>query len=147
MVKKWFFASLLVVLILDIATKALVNLYRPALAVLPFFSLSYVENLGAGFGIFQGQKLFLIIVSVVALAVIAVYSPKISGKGTQSALGMMAGGILGNLVDRILKGYVVDFLDFFVGSYHWPAFNIADSALCIGAVLLVVLSTHEKAGK
>jgi signal peptidase II len=60
---------------------------------------------------------------------------------------MMAGGILGNLVDRILKGYVVDFLDFFVGSYHWPAFNIADSALCIGAVLLVVLSTHEKAGK
>ena len=109
------------------------------------FDLVYVTNTGAAFGFLAGSKnllrqLFFVGVAIVALVVI-VYAYghlKRQGKIFVYALGLIGGGAIGNLIDRLRFGSVVDFLDFYLGSYHWPAFNAADSAITVGVGLFLL---------
>jgi signal peptidase II len=121
-----------------------------------FFNLVYVTNTGAAFGFLAGSKtwlrqVFFIAVSIVALFVIiyAYGHLKKQARIFVYALGLIAGGAVGNLIDRLRFGSVVDFLDFYLGSYHWPAFNAADSAITIGVALFLLgtLLQHRKESK
>jgi len=146
--RKFHFLIAAVVFVLDLATKWLVEERIPLhdqLTVIPgFFRLTHVQNRGAAFGLFddsphEWKGLALILFSLVALAVVVYLLWKNSHvlNSTGIALALVLGGALGNLYDRLIAGHVTDFLDFYVGSYHWPAFNVADSAIVAGALLLV----------
>lgn len=120
-------------------------------AVIPgFFQLVHIGNEGAAWGIFSGYRIFLVLVAVVALTVIYLYRGHLELKRPpmQVAFGLITGGILGNLFDRIFFGHVVDFLDFTLPGipliglepYRWPAFNIADAGITCGVVFYLFLS-------
>ncbi|HWZ45272.1 MAG TPA: signal peptidase II [Candidatus Saccharimonadales bacterium] len=108
------------------------------------FRLTHVQNRGAAFGLFaespsEWKVAILILFSVAALAVVSALLWK-NGNAmnpTAIALSLVFGGALGNLWDRVVDRHVIDFLDFYYGAHHWPAFNIADSAIVVGAVLLL----------
>lgn len=111
-------------------------------AITSFFNLVLAHNSGAAFSFLAGaggwQRLFFILVASAASAVI-LYLLRKHGQQTlfALALSLVLGGALGNLIDRIRWGYVVDFLDFYYGNHHWPAFNVADMAITGGVILLV----------
>ena len=112
------------------------------LKITSFFDLVRAHNTGAAFSLFANQpgwqRGFFITVASIASVVIIYLLRKDSGSTlAKLALSLILGGALGNLIDRFVHGYVVDFLSFHLGSYYWPAFNIADSAITIGAVLLI----------
>lgn len=108
-----------------------------AIAVTPFFNLVYVENLGSAFGMFKSMGVyFFITVAVIATAIVAYLILK--DPENRLAFGLVLGGALGNLTDRIAHGAVIDFFDFYVGSFHWPAFNVADIGLTVGITLLLI---------
>ena len=120
------------------------------------FDLVYVTNTGAAFGFLAGSKnllrqSFFVAVAIIALIVIvfAYGHLKRQGRIFVYALGLIAGGAVGNLIDRLRFGSVVDFLDFYLGSYHWPAFNVADSAITVGVALFLLgtLLQHQKQKK
>jgi signal peptidase II len=112
-----------------------------------FFHFTYVRNPGAAWGMFGNHNMALVFLSVIMLAIIAIFRRSFLSDTLDHrlALGLMAGGIIGNLIDRIKYGYVVDFLDFNLGFYHWPVFNIADSAICVGVGIYVVSSLWTNA--
>jgi signal peptidase II len=102
--------------------------------------LTYVENRGAAFGLLQDQTTFFVLVGLLVIGVIAMsyrYLPR-SGFMLHLALGLMLGGAIGNLVDRVRQGYVVDFVDFGYRANWWPVFNVADSAIVIGVALMAL---------
>ncbi|HMC30357.1 MAG TPA: signal peptidase II [Candidatus Angelobacter sp.] len=108
------------------------------------FRLTHVQNQGAAFGLFaespsEWKVAMLIMFSIAALAVVSALLWKNGNalNATAIALSLVFGGALGNLWDRVVSGKVIDFLDFYFGSHHWPAFNIADSAIVVGALLLL----------
>ena len=112
-------------------------------AVIPgFFNLVYVRNTGAAWGMLGGQQVLLVLLSIAVLVMLALYHRRLLNPTLDHriALGLMTGGILGNLIDRVRLGWVTDFLDFHVGAWHWPSFNVADSAICI-AVGIYLLSS------
>ncbi len=118
-----------------------------------FFSITYVRNPGAAFGFLANapsffRSGFLIAVSAAAIVMILYYlaQNKTGGVLLTVALSLITGGAAGNLIDRIRFGEVVDFLDVYIGSYHWPAFNVADSAISVGAVLLIVELFRRRRG-
>ncbi len=135
------------VLILDQATKALVVERLSAYSVIEIipglFNIVSVRNPGAAFGIL-GQSdwgaFILTAVSVIALFIIGFLIKKATTRAEAFSLSLIWGGAAGNLIDRALSGEVVDFLDFQAGAYHWPAFNIADSAITIGVVIYIFTS-------
>lgn len=138
-VKKYKFELLLfaVVFVLDRVTKVLALKYllsKASVDVFPFFSLTYVENTGSAFGLFQNANLFLLIVSFLVLFLMLKWHKDIFNLGFCARCGyfLIFSGAIGNIYDRIMLKYVVDFLDF----HFWPVFNIADSAICIGAFLI-----------
>ena len=109
------------------------------------FNLVYVTNTGAAFGLMAGSKnwlrhLFFVGVAITALIfIIYAYGHlKRQNKIFTYALGLIGGGAIGNLIDRLRFGSVVDFLDFYLGNYHWPAFNVADSAITVGVGLFLL---------
>ena len=112
-----------------------------------FFSLVNWRNTGAAWGIFRDYNFVLTAISL--LTVLALYlfrhSFQLNRPGPRQALGLIAGGIIGNLIDRIRVGSVIDFLSFYVGEYHWPAFNVADSAICVGVGLYIIMSWRNAA--
>ena len=117
-----------------------------------FFRITHVENRGAAFGIFndspsQWKVGLLVLFSIVALVIVSALLWKSSHTMTASAVGLslILGGAMGNLWDRLLNKRVVDFLLVYIGSYQWPAFNVADSAIVIGAGLLVFEIIFAKA--
>ncbi len=117
-----------------------------------FFHLTYVRNPGAAFGILSDSAIrlpFFITVSLLASLGILWYIRRIpSEKHWQHfSLGLILSGALGNLIDRIRFGEVVDFLDVHWYNYHWPAFNVADSAICIGVTIMLICSWHEERQK
>ncbi len=146
--RKYHFLIAILVIVLDRMSKWLVagsiNLHD-SISVLPgFFRLTHVQNSGAAFGLFaesssEWKVAILILFSILALAVVSALLWKNSHSMTVTGVGLslILGGAVGNLWDRLLTGHVVDFFDFYLGSYHWPAFNVADSAIVIGALLLV----------
>ena len=118
----------------------------PAQVIDDFFDLALVYNPGAAFGIFANQRLLFFLFTVISIAVIFYVTAKHTKgkKGLNLIIGTILGGILGNFMDRIRLGYVVDFLDFHIRGYHWPAFNVADSAICIGIGILAILIIKDK---
>jgi signal peptidase II len=107
-----------------------------------FFYIVHVGNTGAAWSIFTGRSIILAALAAATLVVIFLQRKALGLGGTyaQVCFGLLCGGIIGNLVDRILRGHVVDFLDFHFGSYVYPTFNVADSAICVGVALYVISS-------
>lgn len=145
-----YFFLLVVMLIAasDQITKFLVvknmDLYETKTIIPGFFNLTLVHNRGAIFGAFASSGsnavfFFLTMSSLVALAVIAYLFLKTPGheRLMKMALSLVLGGAIGNLTDRLSRGFVVDFLDFHIGSAHWPFFNLADLAITIGVLLII----------
>jgi len=136
----------LAIIALDQITKYLiVNSLSPydSIEIFPFLHIVNVRNTGAAFGSFKslGSSFFMII--AVAAIIFIVY---LLMKRVYNTLGLslILGGAVGNLIDRILYGQVVDFIDFSIGSYHWPAFNVADSSLTVGIIIILVTSVFRK---
>lgn len=107
-----------------------------------FFNLVHVRNPGAAWGIMASHTWLLACLSLLAFLVLAIFFPRFHGGSRLASisLGAVQGGIAGNMFDRWFRQSVVDFLDFHLAGYHWPAFNIADSAICVGVTLLIVWS-------
>ena len=137
------------VVALDQLTKWLIQakfLLHDSREIVPgLFSLTYITNTGAAFGILAGdhstlRMIFFVAIAAIALAVIILGWHQLCGEQRliPHALGLIAGGAVGNLIDRLRFGAVVDFLDFYVQNHHWPAFNVADSAICVGVGLFLL---------
>ena len=106
------------------------------------FNLVFVKNTGAAWGILAGKGWLLLVISAIVFVLITVFIRRIAEGWTERyySMALIAGGIAGNSIDRIWRGSVVDFLDFYCGSYHWPAFNVADSAICVGVFIFIISS-------
>ena len=151
-----FLAITFLVMLLDQATKAWIistmRIYDSFVVIEGFFSITHVRNPGAAFGFLAGapplfRHIFFLAVTVAAIALILHYLrvSRIEEPSLVSALALILAGAVGNLIDRIRFGEVVDFLDVYIGSHHWPAFNVADSAITVGAgVLMAVLLRRRK---
>ncbi len=137
------------VFLADRLTKTLIEagmMLHESRPVIPgFFHIVYAKNQGIAFGLFaespSASKTFILVfLSAVALAGVAVllWTADHSAMKMSAGLALILGGALGNLFDRVQHGSVVDFLDFFIQGYHWPAFNLADSAIVIGGALLLL---------
>ena len=132
--------------VLDQATKYLVRrhfaLHESRPVIEGFFSLTYVQNRGAAWGILAGWRVALVALAAVMLFVLARYREKIFGPRAIGRVSfvLLVAGIIGNVIDRVFLGYVVDFLDFYVGASHFPAFNVADSCICVGVGLYMLAS-------
>ncbi len=135
------FSTTLLVVILDQLTKFIVKKNFELNESIPLIKnilhLTYITNTGSAFGLFKGFNIFLILFSVVVIIVIFYYlkQKKLNQKLLQFSIGLLLGGTIGNLIDRIFYGFVVDFIDFRI----WPVFNIADSAVTISIILLIIL--------
>src|SRR5215470_11975117 len=138
-----------VTLVADRWTKAWIqnrfDINESATVIDGFFNITYVRNTGVAFGIFSSisspaKSLLLSIFTACAAVIVIMYSVRspVRNRLLQIALSLILGGALGNLFDRLAYGYVVDFLEFYIGSYHWPSFNIADSAISVGVALLAI---------
>jgi signal peptidase II len=138
-----------VIVALDQVTKALVDdfmtLHESHTIVEGLVRLTYVQNRGAAFGILSEaglpyQSLMFSVISLLALLAIALYAWRmpVQSRLPQTALAMVMGGAVGNLLDRARLGYVIDYVDMYWGPHHWPAFNVADSAITVGVALLVI---------
>jgi signal peptidase II len=129
--------------LLDQSTKYLVcrnfSLHESLVIIPGFFNLTYIRNTGAAWGIFAGGHLWLALLSFVMLGVIVIFRKSFLSDSLidRTALGFIIGGIVGNLIDRLRLQYVVDFLDFHFQGHPFPAFNVADSAICIGVTLYI----------
>lgn len=141
-------ALLYAIVFLDQFTKELVLRrldYGSGIVVVPgFFNLRHVRNTGAAWGMFSGAQFFLIVIAIGMLCFLLVYGPRLFAKipGGPLWLGVLGAGITGNLIDRLRLGYVVDFLDFHWKGVHFPAFNVADSAIFI-AIVAWMITQHR----
>ena len=143
-----------IVIILDQLTKAVITnyfiLHESIEVTRGLFNITYIRNPGAAFGIFRGvsetfRTIFLTGISFAATIIIFFVYRNTKGAASRIAFSLIAGGAVGNLIDRIRFGAVIDFLDFYIGRYHWPAFNVADSAITAG-VFIAVLFLHRDKG-
>jgi signal peptidase II len=142
------FAAAIAVVIFDQLSKAAVRGYFAGHAagehenVTSFFNIVLIYNRGMSFGLFNsGGGLNALLFSVVAAAIVTVLTywlSRVESPLLAGAIGLIIGGAVGNVIDRIRFGAVVDFLDFHIGSWHWPAFNIADSAICVGVAVMLL---------
>ncbi|OGD36606.1 MAG: signal peptidase II [Candidatus Aminicenantes bacterium RBG_19FT_COMBO_58_17] len=150
-----YLAFVVFLLCFDQATKWLVARQIPLFSsrtVIPgFFNITHIRNKGAIFGFFShtGSRfvfLALIVASLVALALVVFYFIRTPAaeRAMKLALSLILAGALGNQIDRVGRGYVIDFLDFFVRNRHWPFFNVADSCITIGAILLLIMFLVRK---
>lgn len=149
---RWWWLILLL-LVADQLTKQIVianmALYD-SIELLPFFNLTYVRNYGAAFSFLSDaggwQRWFFTIIAVVVSVVIMVWLARLDAgqKKLGLALSLVLAGAVGNLIDRSVYGYVIDFFHLYYQNWHYPAFNIADSAICIGAALLIWDSFSSK---
>ena len=145
---KWLWLTGLAVA-LDQASKlaidASMQLYQ-SIELIPFFNLTYVRNTGAAFSFLSEaggwQRWFFAILASIISIVLAVWLAKLKKHEILMAasLSLILGGAIGNLIDRVLYGYVIDFLDVYYQSWHWPAFNVADSAITVGVILMLLES-------
>lgn len=138
-----------VLVIMDQYSKLMVSLHIPlnysVKVVEGFFSLTHIRNSGVAFGLFASQQseykalMFVAISTVAIIAILVIFhqTPK-EKKMVQMGLVLIFSGAIGNLIDRVLHGEVIDFVDFFINRHHFPAFNIADSCITIGVTLMVI---------
>lgn len=149
----WLWLSAFVIIV-DQITKWVVDHsmeLHQTIALVPSFQLTYMRNQGAAFSFLSGaggwQRWFFIGLAVIASIFICRWLKNLSRTQCREAIAwsLVLGGALGNLIDRILYGYVIDFLDVYYGDWHWPAFNVADSAITLGVVLLLLDSFRPDA--
>jgi signal peptidase II len=155
---RWLFAIAAAVLAADQATKAWIaarlpfNTYGEEAGAIPvirgFLYIVHVGNTGAAWSIFSGRSVFLAALAAATLVVIFIWRKALglSGAYAQVCFGLLCGGITGNLTDRVVRGHVVDFLDFHFGRYVYPTFNVADSAICVGVALYALSSLRTPRG-
>ncbi len=145
--RRYHFLGAVGVFLADQASKWVITeriVLHESVTVIPgFFRLTHVVNRGAAFGLLSDSEwnvAILILFSLVALGVVSTLLWRNSHRVSTTGFGLalILGGAVGNLWDRLLEGHVVDFLDFHLGGYHWPAFNVADGAIVMGALLLVM---------
>ena len=146
------------ILLLDQWTKSLIvrelPLYQRVEVIQGFFNIIHVRNTGGAFGIFGGEKgglgsILFVVVSLIAIGSIVFLFIKLveAEKTLALSFSLVLSGAIGNLIDRLRYGEVIDFLDFHLSSTHWPAFNVADSAICIGIGLMaleLLIRDHRK---
>ncbi len=142
-----------VVIVLDQSTKRLVDtsmrLYQ-SIELLPYFQLTYLRNQGAAFSFLSQaggwQRWFFIALAIIASSLICYWLHRLDKdrRWEAAAWALVLGGALGNLIDRILYGYVIDFLDAYYGEWHFPAFNVADSAITVGVAMLLIDSFRSR---
>ena len=153
---KWrnvvFFLTALLIVVADQFSKGWIRSYTEEQAIFDagFFRIIHSQNTGAAFGLFQGQNLPLTIIGLVGVAILLLYAVLLYrrfsplGRLAWVGLGLVLGGTVGNLIDRLRLGYVTDFIDF----GFWPAFNLADSAIVVGVIIfaysLLSLARAEK---
>ena len=152
---KWLWLSALAIG-LDQASKLAVDksfaLYE-SVAVMPFFNLTYVHNTGAAFSFLSEaggwQRWFFAALAIIMSTIMTLWLTRLKAHETLLAvsLSLILGGAMGNLIDRLAYGYVIDFLDVYYQTWHWPAFNIADSAITIGVALMLVESFKSQEEK
>ena len=145
---KWLWLSALAI-VLDQASKLAVDstmqLYE-SIPLMPYFNLTYVHNTGAAFSFLSEaggwQRWFFAALAFIISAVLSVWLARLQKHETllAIALSLVLGGAIGNLIDRLAYGYVIDFLDIYYNNWHWPAFNIADSAITLGVGLMLAES-------
>lgn len=146
---RWLWLTFIII-VLDLASKSVASYYLNPLSsmkITPFLNLVLVHNTGSAFGFLANQSgwqlwLFVGIALAVSIGILAYLWRASIHPFAAASLSLILGGTLGNLFDRIVYGYVVDFLDFHFKDYHWPAFNIADAAITIG-VIFVILSAFR----
>ena len=155
-VKSKLVVSLLIsIVVVDQVTKIVVDrtmtLHYSIPIIKNFFNLTYIRNTGAAFGILAGSDAsvrlpFLIFFSLLAIVFILVLLRRLpeSEKGLITALSFVLSGAIGNLIDRLIYGEVIDFLDFYWSSYHWPAFNFADSFITLGVMITLYRLVRNK---
>ena len=151
----WLLAIVGLILLADQVTKALVSNALSLGESVPVFSgwlhFTLVQNSGMAFGLLSGTDIpfkaaLVTIVSLAAITAVGLYAwrTKPEEKWTRYGLMLVLGGACGNILDRIRLGYVVDFVDVFYGTTHWPAFNVADASICVGVGLLLLDSLHHR---
>ena len=138
-----------VLIVMDQYTKLMVSLHIPlnysVKVVEDFFNLTHIRNSGVAFGLFASQQseykalMFITISTIAIIAILLIFhqTPK-EKKMVQTGLILIFSGAIGNLIDRILHGEVIDFVDFFINRHHFPAFNIADSCITVGVIMMVI---------
>jgi len=145
---KWLGLSLLALLLDQVSKLVIVNsmqLYQ-SIPITSFFKLTYVRNTGAAFSFLSDaggwQRWFFAGLAILISMVIAVWLTRLKQQETllAVALSLVLGGAIGNLIDRLAYGYVIDFLDVYYQTWHWPAFNVADSAITLGVMLMLLES-------
>jgi signal peptidase II len=149
---RWIWLTIIMLVVDQITKQSVVTFmeYRESIPLIPFFNLFYVHNPGAAFSFLadQGgwQRWFFTGIAGFVSIFILVWMAKTPKKDAliSIAFALILSGAIGNLIDRALFGYVIDFIDFYVDDWHWPAFNIADSAIFIGAGLMIFDSFRSK---
>ncbi|CAL7960688.1 Lipoprotein signal peptidase [Gammaproteobacteria bacterium] len=152
--KKYYWVFIAIsIFVLDRITKMLVLQYLPfrlPVNVLPMFNLFFTFNTGSAFGFlnsasgWQGWLFSGVAIAVSAFLVVWQFKISVRHAWLKIALALILGGTLGNLYDRIIYNHVVDFLDFYFGQWHYATFNLADSAICIGAIMLLISSSQKE---
>jgi signal peptidase II len=134
--------SILLLVLLDQGSKAMVISRIPHQEVIPvlpgFFNLTHLHNTGAAFSLLRDNNLFFILLSSAVFLALIFLRRHFTGRLMRSGWILLLAGIIGNVADRMRLGHVTDFLDFQFGSYHWPAFNVADSCICVAAALFLL---------
>lgn len=153
-----FFIILVLVVVSDQLSKLWIlknfALYDSSVIIPGFFNLTFLRNTGAAFGMLSDmpllwRQIFFITIAAVALVALVVMQRKMGKENFWYTLcfALIGGGALGNVIDRVLYGSVVDFLDFYIGKYHWPAFNVADSGITVGVTIFLLLQIFEGEGE
>ena len=140
--------SFLIDLISKIIVSSLLDVNEVIVVIKNFLNITYVRNTGAAWSIFAGETLGLIVISLIIIALIVYYVSKNKFKSKLELFGysLILGGAIGNLYDRIVYGYVIDFLDFYIFGYDYPIFNLADSFIFIGVILVIIYTWRCKDG-
>lgn len=141
--------SIILLCIDQIAKLLVVNLLTKtdSIAIIKnFFYLTYINNDGAAFSILVGKRIFLILVAIIVIIMLIHYIKKnnIQNKLELVSISLIIGGSLGNLMDRVVRGYVIDFLDFKIFNYNFPIFNLADTFIVIGVILLLLKELRKE---